>query len=261
MKRGKAASFLAPHLRLENLQSLAIRKQPFRLVRQYPSFGCHSYSQNLTSQAVTTVSKYWHGNTDPYTAKPGMVNLPSSSYPLQPTLICFPNFHAFDIFPNNESMSQCLASLHRVLAGTRSPASSVLSRQYDTLPSIPPHFVAFAWRYHRSNRPISSLPTPPTAGCRAWGWSPGIPCRDFFRGDDRASQVPGEPPYPFAHVLRPRPAEASLTTSRTLAWPPRRERRRRRRQFFRGSTDAGVQFTSLAAHHGFQNSLGGLARI
>ncbi len=115
-------------------------------------------------------------------------------------------------------MSRCLASLHRVLAGARSPASSVLSRHYDTLPPIPPHFVAFAWRYHRSNRLGSSLPTPPTAGRRAWGWSPGIPCRDFFRGDDRASQVPGEPPYPFAHVLRPRPAEAFLTTNRTLTW-------------------------------------------
>jgi hypothetical protein len=41
---------------------------------------------------------------------------------------------------------------------------------------------------------------------RAWGWSPGIPFRDFFHGDDRISQVPGEPQFPFAHVLRPRPA-------------------------------------------------------
>ena len=55
---------------------------------------------------------------------------------------------------------------------------------------------------------------------RAWGWSPGIPVRVFFRGDDRISQVPGEPQFPFAHVLRPRPADASLTTCGTLAWPP-----------------------------------------
>ena len=32
-------------------------------------------------------------------------------------------------------------------AGSRSPASAVLSRRYDFLPPIPPHFVAFAWRY------------------------------------------------------------------------------------------------------------------
>ena len=70
---------------------------------------------------------------------------------------------------------------------------------------------------------------------RAWGWSPGIPVREFFRGDDRISQVPGEPQFPFAHVLRPRPAETSLTTCGTLAWPPLSERRRRRREDFRGS--------------------------
>jgi hypothetical protein len=63
---------------------------------------------------------------------------------------------------------------------------------------------------------------------RAWGWSPGIPVRVGFRGDDRISQVPGEPPFPFAHVLRPRPADTSLTDCRTTAWPPLRERRRRR---------------------------------
>ena len=64
---------------------------------------------------------------------------------------------------------------------------------------------------------------PAAAACgrrRAWGWSPGIPVRDFFRGDDRISQVPGEPQFPFAHVLRPRPADASLTDCGTLAWPP-----------------------------------------
>jgi len=87
--------------------------------------------------------------------------------------------------------------------------------------------------------PSASFVSPDAADCRASGlgsWSPGTPRRDFFRGDDRASQVPGEPPYPFAHDLRPRPAEASLTKSRTLAWPPLRERRRRRREKdFRGS--------------------------
>jgi len=45
---------------------------------------------------------------------------------------------------------------------------------------------------------------------RAWGWSPGVPVRESFHGDDRSSQVPGEPRFPFAHVLRPRPADAPL---------------------------------------------------
>jgi len=33
-------------------------------------------------------------------------------------------------------------------AGWRSRVSPVLSRRYDFLPALPPHFVAFAWRYH-----------------------------------------------------------------------------------------------------------------
>ncbi len=83
-----------------------------------------------------------------------------------------------------------------------SPASTVLSRRYDFLPPVSPCFVAFAWRYHGSIQLLSYLPPPPNAKRRAWGWSPGIPIRVFFRGDDRISQVLGEPNYPFAHVLR-----------------------------------------------------------
>jgi hypothetical protein len=41
------------------------------------------------------------------------------------------------------------ASLHRVSPGIKdSPASTVLSGRYDSLPPVPPHFVSFAWRYH-----------------------------------------------------------------------------------------------------------------
>jgi hypothetical protein len=32
-------------------------------------------------------------------------------------------------------------------SGASSPASAVLSKRYDLLPPVPPHFVAFAWRY------------------------------------------------------------------------------------------------------------------
>ena len=34
-------------------------------------------------------------------------------------------------------------------SGASSPASAVLSKRYDSLPPVPPHFVAFAWRYLR----------------------------------------------------------------------------------------------------------------
>ncbi len=42
-------------------------------------------------------------------------------------------------------------------AGGCSPTSAVLSRRYDFLPPIPPHFVAFAWRY-LSVHSLCSLP-------------------------------------------------------------------------------------------------------
>ena len=87
------------------------------------------------------------------------------------------------------------------------------------LPHFPPHFVSFAWRYHGSVRFGSSLPPPPNAKRQAWGWSPGIPGREGFREDDRISQVPGEPPYPFAHMLGPRPDMTPLTIAGRLHGP------------------------------------------
>lgn len=48
-------------------------------------------------------------------------------------------------------------------AGNRSPASAVLSRHYDFLPPLPPHFVAFAWRYHGA-RIVRSSRIPRAAG-------------------------------------------------------------------------------------------------
>ena len=101
-----------------------------------------------------------------------------------------------------------------------SPASTVLSRRYDFLPPFSPRFVAFAWQYHGSIRLLSYLPPPPNAERRAWSWSPGIPIRIFFRGDDRTSQVLGEPHYPFAHVLRLR-QDCLLQTNKEQQHGPR----------------------------------------
>ena len=84
------------------------------------------------------------------------------------------------MFPSNGLITRRPASLPRVLDGASSPASSVLSGRYDFLPSLPPHFVAFAWRYHSSAR-IS--PARGRARPRAVfrSWSPGISGRDFSR--------------------------------------------------------------------------------
>jgi hypothetical protein len=51
-------------------------------------------------------------------------------------------------------------------SGASSPASTVLSRHYDFLPPVPPHFVAFVWRYLPRSlvlfapRQTSALPRP-----------------------------------------------------------------------------------------------------
>jgi hypothetical protein len=60
-----------------------------------------------------------------------------------------------------------------------SPASTVLSKRYDILPSVPPHFVSFAWRYLAFTRSVRS----PADECaaEAWSWSPGDSGRESTR--------------------------------------------------------------------------------
>ena len=120
------------------------------------------------------------------------------------------------------------------LFGSSSPASSVLSRHCDFLPSLRPRFVSFVWPYHGSTH--VSLPAPLRGAVSGLGLVTRYPHPGFLRGDDRISQVPGDPRFPSAHVLRPRPVETFQTDYGTLAWPPMSERRRHRRQnAFRGS--------------------------
>jgi hypothetical protein len=107
-------------------------------------------------------------------------------------------------------MSRCLASLHGVLAGARSPASTVLSRHCDFLPPLPPHFVSFAWWY-RGSTPVSFTRRGGVRPRQAWSWSPGTSGREFSRGDGRISQVPGEPRLSICHVLRLRQDRWSQT--------------------------------------------------
>ena len=76
-------------------------------------------------------------------------------------------------------------------SGASSPASTVLSRRYDSLPPVPPHFVAFAWWYLRVHSFFSLL------GGRVRRRGPELftrsPRPGSRRGGGRISQVPGGP--------------------------------------------------------------------
>src|SRR6516225_44595 len=83
-------------------------------------------------------------------------------------------------------------------SGASSPASTVLSKRYDFLPPIPPHFVAFVWRYLR----VHSFFSLPGGRVRRRGLElvTRYPQPGFRRGNDRISQVPGEPQVSVRHV-------------------------------------------------------------
>jgi hypothetical protein len=107
-------------------------------------------------------------------------------------------------FPPRGPLGQLFPRFHGTIKALRLPAAPPAALRFLRLavPRERAHFAPYAVARGRRG---------------AWGWSPGIPVRVCFRGDDRISQVPGEPQFPFAHVLRPRPADASLT----LAGRPR----------------------------------------
>jgi hypothetical protein len=83
-------------------------------------------------------------------------------------------------------------------SGASSPASVVLSKRYDFLPSIPPHFVAFAWRYLRVHSFCSLLGG--RVCCRGLELLSRYLPPGVRRGNDRISQVPGEPQVSVRHV-------------------------------------------------------------
>ena len=53
-------------------------------------------------------------------------------------------------------------------SGASSPAATVVSKRYDSLPPIPPRFVAFAWRYLGRTRSVRS--SAGECAAEAWSW-------------------------------------------------------------------------------------------
>ena len=120
--------------------------------------------------------------------------------------------------------------------GRRGPprAARGLSRRYDFLPPIPPRFVAFAWRYLRVHSFCSLL----GGRVRRRGlelvtrWlQPGN-----SRGNDRISQVPGEPRLSVCTCSTPTPAGPRTPDHYgAAAWPLVIERQGLPRRVFRRS--------------------------
>ena len=129
--------------------------------------------------------------------EPGSVNALSGACLASSAIRCsfVETVSGFDVpvmFPSNGSVTRRPPSLHGV-PRVGSPASSVLRERSDFPPPVPPRFVAFAWRYHRVRPSFRSRSgrTPAPAGLEPC--SPVALAGSVVSGDDRISQVPGEP--------------------------------------------------------------------
>jgi hypothetical protein len=83
-------------------------------------------------------------------------------------------------------------------SGASSPASTVLTRRYDFLPPVPPHFVSFVWRYLA--RPLVLFAPRRTSAPSRPGVVNPVSRPGSRRGVGRISQVPGEPRLSVRHV-------------------------------------------------------------
>ena len=120
--------------------------------------------------------------------------------------------------------------------GCRSPSSAVLSRHYDFLPPVPPHFVAFARRYHPCT--LASLPPAWSATPRAGGFRDSAPVTPVRILGWRRQGLPGSwgTRMRACPALRPRRdrKRQAIAASRCGLPPPKR-RRLPPTGYFRGS--------------------------
>ncbi len=116
---------------------------------------------------------------------------------------CFPRL----ILPIDASLSSTGSSK------VSSPASTVLSKRYDFLQSVPPHFVSFVWRYLGCTRKFA--PRRPSAPSRPGVVHPVAPAGMLPRRRTGFSQVPGEPQSSVCTCSKPTPA-GLLTPDHTV---------------------------------------------
>ena len=143
------------------------------------------------------------------------------------------NLDVFSMFPSVVPAGRRLASLHRVLRGEfpcfdgttkalRLPAARPAALRCLRL-AVPP----------ACTRSVRSPADECAAGARSW--SPGISGRDFRGGDDRISQVPGEPQVSVCHVQSTPAGLRAPDRYGAAAWPLVCEKQRLPRKVFRRS--------------------------
>ena len=84
-----------------------------------------------------------------------------------------------------------------------SPASSVLPKRYDFLPPVPPHFVAFVWRYLQRSL-VLFAPRRTSAPPRPGVGHPVAPAGSFAEETTGSPKFLGNPECPFAVFSRRR---------------------------------------------------------
>jgi hypothetical protein len=152
---------------------------------------------------------------------------------------CFPR----PSLPTDASLSSTGSS------GASSPASSVLSKHYDFLPLIPPHFVAFVWRYLNVSLVVfaprrTSEPPKPGVG------HPVSPSGISLR---KRQDLPSSwrTPIVRSHMIRPTPAGLqSPDHCGAAAWPLVPKQQRLPRKVFRSSIAwLSDSLSTLARYH------------
>ena len=105
-----------------------------------------------------------------------------------------------------------------------SPTSTVISKRYDFLLPVSPHFVSFVWQYLGCTRDVCS----PADECTAWAWS----CSPGVSGRDVTEEIAGSPKFlgnldrPFAMFQTDAGRTACTRPYSAAAWPLVIERQR-----------------------------------
>jgi hypothetical protein len=134
-------------------------------------------------------------------------------------------------------------------SGASSPASSVLSKRYDFLPLIPPHFVAFVWRYLN----VSLVVFAPRRTSEPPGPGVGHPVSPSGYSLRKRQDLPSSwrTPIVRSHMIRPTPAGLqSPDHCGAAAWPLVPKQQRLPRKVFRSSIAwLSDSLSTLARYH------------